>query len=132
VKTLGGKEKMQTVEKKKTIRLNKAEYMRLMFLAKLKRVMARLKNKVTDRTYRFLKLYSYSIAIDRSKTEWKILYNENLEPCEMVYDSQLVATVLVCDNPLSCDLELLKAEYPEAYLACVKANGKHLRFNIKK
>ncbi len=123
---------MQTLEKKVQVKLSKGEELRLRFLARLKRVLAHTENKVKERVALFIGLTGNSVKLDTSKSAYRIEYGENLFPCEMVYDGLTVATLTVCDNPLACDLALLKEEYPEAYQACVSANGRHVRLIIKK
>lgn len=122
----------QLATKKLSFKLSKGEYMRLLFLAKLKRIAARLQNKITERIYSFLVISGSEIELDKSKTKWRIKYGGDLCDCELTYENQLMATATVCPNPCLVDLELLKDEYPEAYRACVSANGRHLRFNLKK
>jgi len=123
---------MQTLEKKVQVKLSKGEYLRLRFLAKLKRIIAEGENKAKERIALFIGLTGNPVKLDTSKSAYRIEYGENLFPCEMVYDGLTVATLTVCDNPLAVDMALLKDEYPEAYLACVKANGKHVRLSVKK
>ena len=115
---------------KKTVRLTKTDYLKILFYAKLKRVAAKLANKITSRQYQILAL-SNKVLLDDSKTEWKIRYC-SFEPAELVYGEQLVATVIACDNPPKCNLELLRERFPAAYNACMEQNGQHLRLNLKK
>lgn len=120
-------------ETKQRIELNKGEYLSLLLLARLKRVLARLKNKVTERTFRFLVRSGNPVTLDTSKTEYKLAYGAGLVPVELVYQDQLCATVVPCDNPRTVDIEYLKDNFPKAYAACVnEETGRHLRFNIKK
>ena len=117
---------------KTVIQLSKGEVITLRFLGKLKRVAARLKNRITERNFRFLSMSNPALVLDKSKTEWKILFGDTLIPAEFVFGSELIASVIVAQNPRLIDVERLEKEFPSAFLSCVSPGAFHLRLNIKK
>lgn len=120
------------IETKNAITLTKGEYLKLQFYLKLNRILARLKNKIEERKFEFLLRSGSEVALDKSKTEYKVKYGAILTPCEFVYADMLVATVIACDNPCKVNTEKLERLYPDAYADCVTKGGQHLRLNIKK